>query len=242
MHNIEPRLLWSPWLRVDTVWWEKLFHLGQRCFFKKGSVIIKEGQYIQHLYYLRIGEIKTTVTSAEGLEKTIWYIQEGCVFGETPLFNDKPCVYVFSAILDCEVYLFSRETVIQEIIPKHPEVVLLILSVLTRKVHVLSTQVEDLTFRQPMARVSRHIYLLAYQNGKQVREGSPIPIKITQQDLANMIGVHRVTVNNVLRKLEDEGVLQRHNNTIVIKDIAKLETYASLESKSVETGETGVWD
>lgn len=225
----EEKYLCSPWIDSINTQWEDVLCLGKRQDLKKGTVIINDGQYINNIYYLRRGEVKMSALNAEGMEKIIWYIQNGSLFGETPFFDKKPCYNVFTSTQDCEVYLFSRECIFNEIIPKYPELAINMLESFANKVRVLSTQVKDITLRRPVTRVCKMLYYLSGPNKKEIfkpQERVKCMKKITQQDLASFIGVHRVTLNNVIADLKDEGIVENFSkNKITILNFKRLVEY-----------------
>ncbi|SDF42779.1 Crp/Fnr family transcriptional regulator [Sporolituus thermophilus] len=220
--HCNPETLWSPWICCTHARnWEQVFHLSHRRFYKKKELIIQRGQQIDHLYYLKTGRVKTVAWNQDGQQKTIWFIEGSGIFGETPFFNNKSCDYCFLAETDCEIYLFPRDVIFHEIIPHYPDLVVSLLTTLTRKVHILSTQVEYLTFCKPIIRVARLIYLL-FQNNKATGNEKPPALPVTQESLADILGLHRVTVNNVIRQLKNKQILENRPHFIIVKDEQKL--------------------
>lgn len=210
----------SPWITSDQrSIWENLISFAQRHTFPKNSIIIHPGLIIDHLYYLKSGEVKTIAINESGQKKTIWFIHSGCIFGETALINQKPCSYTFQAMTDCEIYCIDKETLYNKILPQHPEAALGLMRALALKVHILSIQVEDWTFNKPLNRVAKLLYLLYQKQSPDCTLDQPIPV--TQEELADILGIHRVTVNNVIRQLRKDGIL-KNEKLILIKDIKKL--------------------
>ncbi len=216
-------LLSLPWINSpDPSPWENILELASRRNYRKNELIIRSGQILEHLYYLRNGEIKTLAVSDDGQQKTVWFLAAACLFGETPLFNRKPCAYFFQAVTDCEVYLFARET-LHELFARNPAAALSLVTTLTRKVHILSCQIEDSLFCKPVGRVAKLIYLL-YQT-KQKAGNNSLPI--TQEDIAAVLGLHRVTVNQAIRIMKHEEILGIRNHQIFVRDVNKLSILAS---------------
>lgn len=217
--NIE--LLSSPWIHIDQqLQWDNTAIGSQVKYYKSKEIIIRAGTLLNCLYYLKEGRLKTTAISPSGHQKIMWYLETGCFFGETAFFNQKPCDYDFIAVTDCEVLRFPSEVVFQEIIPKNPSLTLSLITMLTRKVHILSTQVEDFTFNKPVARVAKLVYLL-YQENHRLTKKNTASIPLKQDDIAELLGLHRVTVNQALRHLKDSKALEDDSH-IIVKDPAKL--------------------
>lgn len=217
--NIE--LLSSPWIHIDQqLHWDNSAIGSQLKHYKSKEIIIRAGTLVNCLYYLKEGRLKTTAISPSGHQKILWYLETGCIFGETAFFNQKPCDYDFVAVTDCEVLLFPSEVVFQEIIPKNPSLTLSLITMLTRKVHILSTQVEDFTFNKPVVRVAKLVYLL-YQENHLLNKKKPASLPLKQEDIAELLGLHRVTVNQALRYLKEIKALEDDSH-IIVKDAARL--------------------
>lgn len=220
-------MLSSPWICAgEAVSWEAVLQHGVLREYRKNEVIIHAGQTLDALGYLKNGLVKTVAPEVSGQEKIIWYIETGCVLGETPLFNNKPCAYYFEAVENCQVYWFSKATVHGVILEKHPEITKFLLSILARKVHVLSTQVEDQVFLRPAVRVAKVIYL--FYERKKVTGWKEYPsLPVTQEDIANLLGLHRVTVNQILQNMKSCGILENHTHRIIVRDLDLLKKAAN---------------
>ena len=97
-----------------------------------------------------------------------------------------------------------------------------IITMLSKKVHILSTQIEDFAFNKPIVRVAKLIYLLHQRNAiAEHRQTGSIPFK--QEDIGSILGIHRVTVNQALKRLKHIGALE-DNNLIIVKDLDILKT------------------
>lgn len=220
-------ILSSPWICAgETVSWDAVLQYGVLKEYRKNEMIIRAGQTIEALGYLKSGLAKTVATEANGQEKLIWYIESGCVLGETPLINNKPCAYYFQAVQYSQVYWFSKAVVYGVILEKHPEIVKMLLSILARKVHVLSTQVEDQVFLKPAVRVAKLIYLF-YERKKETGWKEYPSLPVTQEDIANLLGLHRVTVNQILQGMKITGILENHTHRIIVKDLDRLKQAAN---------------
>lgn len=81
--------LWmtSPWVTFnEAADWKNILVHGKRIILPKGKVIVAAGSLVPKLHYLHRGEIVMRSFDHEGREKIIWYIEEGCIFGEVPFF------------------------------------------------------------------------------------------------------------------------------------------------------------
>ena len=205
-----------------------MLHLGVLREYRKNEIIIQAGQTLEALGFLKSGIAKTVATDASGHEKIIWFMESGCVLGETPLLNEKPCAYYFQAVERCQVYWFSKEALFGIILPKYPEITKALLSIMARKIHILSTQTEEQAFLKPLVRVAKVIYLF-YANKKETGWKEYPSLPVSQEEIANLLGLHRVTVNQALQSLRIQGVLENNTHRIIVRDLELLRRAASQE-------------
>ena len=186
--------------------WRKVLAQGRRMKFLKGAHICHAGADSASLYFLEAGEIRLTRSSLDGREKIIWAIGSGSLFGETPFFDELPARSAMIAATDCTVYAFARQCILAEILPRHPDLMLALFRSLALKVRVLSNQAVSLSLDDLPSRICKYLHLR--QQGEPAGTG-PLVVSpgLNQQELANLLGVHRVTLNKSLRELEKAGIL-----------------------------------
>lgn len=220
-NDISSSSLAAPWISSSTQEWEPVLTLANKKEYRKCDIIIDIGDEVNNLFYLRKGQIKMTALSKSGIEQTIWHIDAPNVFGEVPFFHRQPCKFLIVAATNCEVYSFNREFVINEL-ANYPQFVSYILRILAQKVRILSSRIEDLIFANPSARIAKLLLLLAYQKGEIKGNSCSVELPLTHQDLANLTGLHRVTVTNSINKLFDNGILVKNKDKILINDLSAL--------------------
>ncbi len=213
----------SPWIGPRNAIWEKVLHLGQKYSYNKGNIIIGGNQSaVDFLFYLHEGRLKFCSTSPDGDEKILWFMEKGNVFGEVPFFMRRHIDNLFVATEKCVVYKFSRKCFTEEILAKHPDLVMNLFDSMANKLRVVAIPASDLA-PLPTRVCKVLIYLVTRENGGDLRGRVVSTQGITQQELAFILGVHRVTLNNVIAQLKQAGVLEHMSkNNLVIKDYERL--------------------
>jgi len=240
--NGAQELLSSPWICTGTeVCWETVLPLATLREYRKNETIIQAGQTLQALGLLKSGVAKTVAVDVTGNEKIMWFMEAVCVMGETPLINDKPCAYYFQAVERCQVYWFSKEVLFGMILPKYPEITKALLAIMARKIHILSTQTEEQAFLKPLVRVAKVIYLF-YGNKKETGWKEYPLLPVSQKEIANLLGLHRVTVNQALQNLRMSGVLENNTHRIIVRDPELLRVAANLNLVVANGGAVGFPD
>lgn len=196
--------------------WKNLCHLGNIVRYPKNSVVFRAGDTVDALYYVLKGEVRMESLHMDGAEKTYWYIGEGCVFGETPLFHRIPSRLTVVFLCPGEVCVFSRKVLLGQIFAQYPEITEDMFRNMACKIRVLTNQIATLSMDGLAVRICKYLqlHLSRDETGKLISRP-----RINQQGLANLLGVHRVTCNRVLRNLERGGIISEFcRETVYILD------------------------
>lgn len=216
---------YSPWIGAQNRIWQSVLYLGQKRCYNKGSVILAIGQPIDHLYYLHTGQVKYFTISSEGNEKIMWYLDKGNVFGAAPFFDKRPVANAITAIEKCEVYCFPRSYFNDEIVPKYPELVTNLIQSMAYKTRLAVNRGGDAACL--LSRVSKILFYVAQRQSNNQAIGKVVcPKGISQQELAFILGVHRVTLNNAIAQLKREGIIGHiGKRNLVINSVERLLKY-----------------
>jgi len=162
--------------------------------YPKNAVLVTEGDESTHLYIIRKGTVSCYLNNEDGRQVNLNYMHEGEYFGELALLDGKPRSASVITITDCEIVLVSRASVL-DLIQKHPDFSLLLLTELTRRVRALTDSVKDMALLDVYGRVSAALEKLSDEN-KRIHNP-----KVTHQDIANMVGSSREMVSRIMKQL-----------------------------------------
>ncbi len=183
--------------------------------FAKGEIIYLQGDTAQNFCYLKKGKVKVYMTSVDGMEKTLNTASHGELLGEGAFFDKKPRVSSAKAITSCEVIMIGEEKLTQ-LIAGCPKLAFELLEILSNRIRLLSSQLDSMTFMQADARIAC-LLLESEQNGR---------VHLTHEEIANTVGVSRVTVSKTLGRFAKSGCISTEYRQIVIKDRAKIAAIA----------------
>jgi len=163
-----------------------------------------KGEQLEHgkeLLFLERGRVYLTHQSPEGTEKILWYIREGCIFGETPFFDPAPVENIWICATACLIYAFSRESV-RRISRERPELLLNLFQSMSRKVRILTYQASSLPLDSVLVRICRFL------SQRLVPGSSPLTanIDIPWHEMASLLGVHRISLYRELRRQAERGL------------------------------------
>ena len=189
--------------------------------YRRGEIIFFENDSEKKLYLLVDGQVKLSMLSSEGREKVMTILQAGDIFGEISLFDHDPHPLTAEVLEKARLMILDWND-LEEIIMEQPRLALKIIEALSKKTRLLTSQVRDLVFHDAKGRLANLLIRFANDFGQDVEEGTMIEIILTHQEIANLLGVSRVTVTKTLNKLIDEGIIKIKERKIYILDDEKL--------------------
>jgi CRP-like cAMP-binding protein len=202
---------------------EGLDSIRKRLFEKKaerGEMLLFEGEPADNLYFVVNGAVKVFKTSADGKEQILQIIRPGESFNDVPIFSGGLNLASAEAMGPVVLYLMKKSE-LEKIIHNYPQVALNAIQFLSQRVRHLVSLVEDLSFRNVTGRVAK--VLLEYAG-----DGAGERPRLTQQEMAAMIGTAREMVGRALKTLEAEGSIRMEHNRIIITNPDTLRKMAGL--------------
>ena len=134
-----------------------------------------------------------------------------------------------TAMEACELLILERRDFVP-FLEKHPDICLRLIAVLCERLRRTTEQVEDVLFLDLQARLAKTLLHLVDAHGRPVSNGVALGAKLSQRDLANMIGASRESVNRQLSLWEEEGLISRDRGAITILDSAALQMLVGAEA------------
>jgi CRP/FNR family transcriptional regulator len=201
----------------------ELESITKRMFEKKavrGEILVFEGELADTLFFVIEGVVKVFKTSADGKEQILQIIRPGDSFNDVPVFTGDISLASAEAMSDVLLYSLKKND-LADIIRENPRVSLNVIHVLSERVQRLVSLVEDLSFRHVTGRVAK--VLLEYAGG-----GNDEKPRLTQQEMAAMIGTAREMVGRSLKTLEEEGTIRMERNRVIITNQETLREVAGI--------------
>ena len=187
----------------------------------KGSILFKEGDDGEHLYIIIDGKLKLGTSSGDGRENLLSILGPGEMFGELSLFDPGPRTSTATAVTDAKLLSLSHEKVIPWL-RQNPEVSLQLLTRLSQRLRRTNEAVGDLVFSDVPGRVAKALIDLGDRFGKTTPEGLLVNHDLTQEELAQLVGASRETVNKALADFAGRGWLKLDGRSVLITDVERL--------------------
>lgn len=186
----------------------------------RGENLIFEGDPAETLYFVVAGVVKVFKTSSDGKEQILQIIRPGESFNDVPVLSGGTSLASAEAMGPVVLNTIKKSD-LEIILREHPPVALNVVEVLSQRVQQLVSLIEDLSFRNVTGRVAK--VLLEYA-GNGIGERP----RLTQQEIAAMIGTAREMVGRSLKNLEEGGNIRMDRHRIIITDLKSLKEIAGV--------------
>jgi len=189
--------------------------------FDKADVIFSEGDDGDRLYVVLDGKVKLGVTSTDGRENLLSVQGPGEMFGELSLFDPGPRTSTATALTDCTLVGLGHADLTAWLTGR-PALAQSLLQALAQRLRRTNDAMADLVFADVPGRVAKALLDLGERFGSESDEGIHVTHDLTQEELAQLVGASRETVNKALADFASRGWLALEPRGVTILDADKL--------------------
>lgn len=189
--------------------------------FPRGATIFEEGEPGDRLYIITSGKVKLARHASDGRENLLTVMGPSDMFGELSIFDPGP--RTSSAVCVTEVQGATMDsTMLRGWVDAHPEIAQQLLRVLARRLRRTNNSLADLIFTDVPGRVAKTLLQLANRFGSQ--EGGALRVNhdLTQEEIAQLVGASRETVNKALATFAHRGWIRLEGKSVLIVDTEHL--------------------
>ncbi len=172
-----------------------------------GTNLITADQPGEVVYVILEGTVKILVEQADGREVILAFLGAGDTVGEMSLVDSAGRSATVVTLEKCLLLWMDRRT-FQELLVHVPEFAQNLVRMLTSRLRLANEQIQALSALDVAGRLARQLLAFSERYGlRQPNGGILIPLRLTQSDLADLVGASRERVNQVLGELRQRGLL-----------------------------------
>ena len=189
--------------------------LAARKRYAAKSLIVSEGEKADALYYVVSGSVTVWVEDPEGGELILAYIGPGELFGELSLLG--ACRTRSASVRargECELAVVTYRR-FQELIERSPALLLPLAAQLAQRLQATSRKLGTLAFVDVAGRIARALLELAAESQAMTHPEGML-VRITREELGNLVSCSRQTASEVLWDLERQGLIRVRGKNIVV--------------------------
>jgi len=190
---------------------------SQPMFVRKKQVGYRPGDPSDSIYIIRSGRIKISKITEDGREIILNLLKTGDVFGEMAFLEDTARDTSAEALDDTNLFVVKKSDLLQ-LIKRRPAITYRLAKIIGERRKEAEKNMENFLYKGVRERLANLLLRLSNDYGIKDSRGKMLRIKITHQDLANLIGSSRETVSLTLGDFRREGFIDINERKIIIKD------------------------
>lgn len=199
---------------------------------EQGQIFYAPEGRSEALFMLKKGRVRIYKVTPDGWEFTLAMVEAGTMFGEMGLTAQQMWEAYAEATEPSDICILESED-LEHLVRKNPEVGLRMIRVLSERLRLCETRLEDIGLKEVPARLASLILQLSESEGIMTGEGPTIPARYTHRQLATMIGSTRESVTRAFTKLQQAGAVELRSRHIFVKDIEALKRTAEQQPRTV---------
>ena len=204
---------------------EELRGMMSQTTLRRGDVLFNEGDSGDRLYILLTGKVKLGHTSVDGRENLLAVLGPGEVVGELTLFDPGPRSTTATAVATTELLALEHNQ-LMGFIDSHPTLAKDMLRALAVRLRRTNIALADLVFSDVPGRVAKALLDLAERFGAPTEDGIHVPHDLTQEELAQLVGASRETINKSLAEFVSRGWIRLEGRAVTLIDVERLKRRA----------------
>jgi CRP/FNR family transcriptional regulator len=193
---------------------------------KKKEAVFSEGDPPDWFYVVLDGKVKITKLSQEGKEIILEVIPSGDFFGGVAVVRGMPFPANAVAMEDSTILKISREDFLS-LTRKFPSVLQAVFRELGGRLQESHESMKQIALEKVISRVAALLLKLSEKAGKKTPRGIAIELKLTKQDIAEMVGTTVETSIRTMSSLKKQGIVEEKEGRIIIKDPARLKNLSA---------------
>ncbi len=178
--------------------------------YKKNVIVINQDDESYSLYVILSGSVKVFVSGEDGREAVLNHQETGDYFGDLALIDKQPRVASVMTMETSKFMIISREDFLT-CLSKNPEIAINLIKPMTSRIRMLAKNVSSLALLDVYGRVARILLDQSEEQGDVL-----VTEKLTQQEIADMVGASRAMVSRILKDLKEGGYISIEKKHITI--------------------------
>jgi CRP/FNR family cyclic AMP-dependent transcriptional regulator len=192
-----------------------------------GAVLFVEGQLPRGIFVLCQGSVKLSINSPSGRTMIVKLVEPGEVLGLSATISGKAYEVTAETIDPCQINFVKRDDFLR-FLKDDVEVCFKVAEQLSEKYHIACKEVRSLGLSHSAAeKLAKLLVEWSSKNGEAAKPEPRLKIRLTHEEIAQMIGTSRETVTRLFADMKRHQIVQAKGSTLVIRDPAALRDIAN---------------
>jgi CRP/FNR family transcriptional regulator, cyclic AMP receptor protein len=189
--------------------------------YEKHQTIFREGDPGHTFYVILSGSVAVVRITPEGRETILSILKERDFFGEMSVFDTSSRAAGVRTLTEAEVGAIERDDFLN-LIDRNPKIGRLLVIALSERLRAANRLIAATTSQDIRSRLAALLLNLMQNFGEPAQTGTRIGLRLTNQEMANMIGTTRETVNRTLNRFWDERLIDMRTSHVIVVEADRL--------------------
>lgn len=203
---------------------EYLTSLGSSVKYPKGQIIFASGQRTNEVYYIKSGWVRIYRSTSDGRQVSVALRYPGDFIGLAEIFSGAERQCSAEAMEDVSLLVIWGEE-FKKLLAGKPDFGAKITELMGARLREAQNTIHDFISNQTQGRLALVLKKMAGRSGAAEGDTINVRLRVTQEELACMIGASRQTVSSLLTLFKEDGCLKYEGREIVAVDLKKLDTW-----------------
>ena len=194
-----------------------------------GQQILSPDDPPDRIHILKKGRVRVYRMTPDGKQLTLDIYEKGTILGDMSLLGQDRLPEAYAETLDQAVICTLTPAELRRLIERYPSIGVNVIRHLSRRLQEAERELEAMAYQRVGQRLARRLIDLAGRFGVKSTRGTLIEARLTQQELADMIGTTRETLAHTLGDFRERGLLDTVRHQVVIRDAERLAEIAEGE-------------
>ena len=201
---------------------EAIGHATTMTHCKRGQQILAPDDPPDRIHIIKKGRIRVYRLGADGKQLTLDIYEKGTILGDMSMLGQDRLPEAYAEAMDDAVICTITPDELRKLIERFPLIGVNIIGHLSRRLQSAERALEGMAYRRVDQRLARRLLDLAARFGMAAPGGTMIEARLTQQELAEMVGTTRETLAHTLGDLRRDGLLDMDKHHVLIRDAERL--------------------
>jgi CRP-like cAMP-binding protein len=201
---------------------EAIGHATTMTHCRPGQVILSPEDPPDRIHILKKGKVRVYRVTPDGKQLTLDIYEKGTILGDMGLLGQDRLPEAYAETIDAAVICTITPDELRRLIERYPIIGVNIISYLSARLREAERELESMAYQRVGQRLARKLIDLGQRFGVETVRGTLIQARLTQQELAEMIGTTRETLAHTVSDFRRRGLLDTASHQVLIRDAERL--------------------
>jgi CRP/FNR family transcriptional regulator, cyclic AMP receptor protein len=197
----------------------------------RGQQILAPDDPPDRIHIIKKGRVRVYRTTPDGKQLTLDIYERGTILGDMGLLGQDPLPEAYAEAIDDGVICTITPDELRKLIERYPVIGINVIRHLSGRLQAAERELEAMAYQRVDQRLARKLIDLGQRFGVSTPRGVLIQARLTQQELAEMVGTTRETLAHTLADFRREGLLDTSHHQVLIRDAERLAEVAERDDQ-----------